>query len=197
MAIFSSKKAEPTTPIAQLKSGKVTSPAEQSKLIREVLSDDGTKVKDVAWALGSPRPNLRRMAVELIKKQGGSDPSKLLIAQFSDRSEAEQKNVIQSITEFDGDVIQAIIDWLRSSDNRRNRSLLAYLIKQAPLTKIKEVLAELVNAGSGELRVTAIARLREEPAMLRSIGLGAEAIAAMWTATPTICARPATSWPPA
>ena len=178
MAIFSSKKSTPASPLAQLKTDPKLSPADQQRLVREVLSDESVRAKDVAWALASKRPELRRMGLQVLKRSGG-DLSKTLIAEFRDKSEGEQKNLIQSVCELDQEVVTAVLEWLRSDDNRRARSLLGYLIRHAPFDKVKGALSRLAADATGEVRVAAIARLREDPSMLRSIGLGAEAIRAM------------------
>ncbi|MEE2835174.1 MAG: PilT/PilU family type 4a pilus ATPase [Myxococcota bacterium] len=178
MAIFSSKKSAPASPLAQLKTDPKLSPADQQRLVREVLSDESVRAKDVAWALASKRPELRRMGLQVLKRSGG-DLSKTLIAEFRDKSEGEQKNLIQSVCELDQEVVTAVLEWLRSDDNRRARSLLGYLIRHAPFDKVKGALSRLAADATGEVRVAAIARLREDPSMLRSIGLGAEAIRAM------------------
>jgi twitching motility protein PilT len=178
MAIFSSKKSEVTTPLSQLKSGKVSSPAEQQRLIREVLSSADIRSKDVGWALVAKRPELRRMAVQVFKRTGG-ELGKPLIAEFKDKSEGEQKNLIQAVGEFEAEVVGEVLEWLRASTNRRYASLLGYLIRSAPFDKIKTALSKLAVDATGEVRVAAISRLREDPKMLRQIGLGVEAIAVM------------------
>ena len=91
MAIFSGKKTTPNTPLAQLKEGKVSSPVEQQRLIREVLSTESIRPKDVGWALASKRPELRKMAVQIFKR-GGGEMAKAMVAEFKDKSEGEQKN---------------------------------------------------------------------------------------------------------
>ena len=178
MAIFSSKKAAPSSPLDQLRTDTKLSPADQQRLVREVLSDESVRGKDVAWALASKRPELRRMGIQVLKRSGG-ELGKTLIAEFRDKSEGEQKNLIQSACELDQDTVTEVLEWLKGSDNRRSRSLLGYLIRYAPFDKVKGALSKLAVDATGEVRVAAISRLREDPAMLRSIGLGAEAIASM------------------
>ena len=178
MAIFVAKSA-PASPLAQLKTDPKLSPADQQRLVREVLSDESVRAKDVAWALASKRPELRRMGLQVLKRSGG-DLSKTLIAEFRDKSE-EQKNLIQSVCELDQEVVTAVLEWFAFGRQSPGAIQLAagYLIRHAPFDKVKGALSRLAADATGEVRVAAIARLREDPSMLRSIGLGAEAIRAM------------------
>ena len=89
MAIFSSKKSAPATPLAQHRDDPKLSPADQQRLVREVLSDETVRAKDVAWSLAAKRPELRRMGLQVLKRSGG-EQSKTLIAEFRDKSEGEQ-----------------------------------------------------------------------------------------------------------
>ena len=67
------------------------------------------------WRGRSPEaPRLRRMGLQVLKRSGG-DLSKTLIAEFRDKSEGKQKNLIQSVCELDQEVVTAVLEWLRST----------------------------------------------------------------------------------
>ena len=196
MAIFGRKEAAPTTALGRLQKGDVTNPSEQQKLIQEVLADESIRTKDVMWALAAARPALRRMGVQVVKRKGGDDLTKALVAEFKNKSEKEQKNLVQSVGEFDATVVAEVLEWLQGSDNRRAEMLLGYLIRQAPFAKIKGALGKLAAEATGDVRVAAISRLREDPQMLRTIGWVPRPSPAWWTTRRMTCAKRVTNWLP-